>query len=179
MQDSTDGLQPSYPDIPLKLTHVPNDAPGEPDTIRAQYIPGLHARDSGHPITFCEIDERSWAIELVRRWNSFVSRDKLIEDARLCAAEMKCAADEAEDESAPTVASEYRGVAIVLIRLANTLDKDTETAELAARGAGVIEAVEGYMREAEDSDSDNYDDRLGTKLFHLRHAWLVFKKVHD
>lgn len=176
MQDSTDAVQPSYPDIPLKLTHVPNDEPGKPDTICAQYVPGRH-----HPVTFCEVDEPAWAKELVRRWNAFVSRDGMIEDARLIAAEMKCAADEAEEESAPTAASMYRKAAIVLTCLAFRLDKDAETAELAERGAEVIECVEGYMEAAErppDPDESKDRHRLGRALFYLRHAWLEFKKGH-
>jgi len=173
MPDTTDGVQPSYPDIPLKLIHVPNDEPGKPDTICAQYVPGLH-----HPVTFCEIDEPAWAEELVRRWNSFVSRDGLVGDARLIAAEMKIAADDVEMESAPTVASMYRKVAILLTCLAFRLDHDAETFKLAERGAEVIGAVQDYMDEAERPVTDESSDRLGRALFILRHTWLVFKKVH-
>ncbi len=62
--DSDLPTEPSYPDIPKKLIHVPNDTPGKPDTIVAHYEPGEH-----HPVTFCEVDESAWAAELVRRWN--------------------------------------------------------------------------------------------------------------
>ena len=171
MPDSTDTFHQSYPDIPPRLIHEPVDDPCKADKVWACYPSGR--------ILFCEIDERSWAKELVRRWNAFVSRDKLIEDARLSAAEMKCAADEVEEEGAPTVASGYRKAAILLTCLAFRLDRDAETAELAERGAGVIAAVQAYMEEAERPEDDDSEDGLGRALFDLRYAWLVFTKVHD
>lgn len=173
MPDSTDTFHQSYPDIPPRLIHEPVDDPCKADKVWACYPSGR--------ILFCEIDERSWAKELVRRWNHFVSRNGLIAEARTCAAENILAAAETEEESAPTVASEYRKVAIVLNSLATALDQNAETVGHAERGIAVIEAVGEYMDEAYRHDSDDSDDsenRIGRALFLLRHAWLVFTKVH-
>ena len=157
--------------IPKKLSF---DAPADP---------GLSCLIHGEIGTYqrvliCKVDEPEWAAEIVRRWNSFVSRNELIEDARTCAADMRCNADEVEEESAPTVASEYRKVALVLTNLAGAYEQDLENFILAEKGAEVIAAVQDYMDELEHTKPGDVSvGRLSHTLIRLRNAWTAFRKV--
>ncbi len=129
----------------------------------------------GRRYLVCEVDEPELAEELARRWNAFRSRSELIQEARVSAAEMKRAAQAAEDQGLPhEIVSGNRKVALVLTHLAIALDQDQGTLDIALRGGELIEHIERWAT-AHRANSDATENRL-RELFD---AWLDFQRAGE